>query len=59
MYQRYRRVELFMSEPPPLDRYEGDLHHTLELDIDALWETGHRRGAKFVARMIRGSGLGA
>ena len=53
-----------MSEPAPfmsaplLDRLEADLHHTLELDIDALRNTGHGE-ALSSARMIRGSGLGA
>ena len=42
--QSYRRAKLFASEPPLLDRCEGDLHHTLELDIDALRE--HRSSAR-------------
>jgi hypothetical protein len=40
----YQRAKLFMSELPLLDRREGDLHHALELDIDALRE--HRSSAR-------------
>jgi hypothetical protein len=45
-----QRAELFAPAPRSFDRYEGDLHRTLELDIDALRNTGRRRGAELAAQ---------
>ena len=39
----YRQAKPFVSEPPLLDRREGDLHHALELAIDALRELSAAR----------------
>ena len=55
----YRRAKLFVSAPRSLiDTKATSITRSNSTSMRS-GNTGHRRGAEFVARMVRGSGLGA